>query len=465
MSPTGLIQPVGVIITEDPARNAMKGKLLTPTLFGAALGLALLAAPACAGEARVPMAKLCGSCHTPEPGVMMGFLDSIALKSKTIQMDFMDYKDVVKFTDATTLKYVNSFDEIKNYRTKGFQINFVEKDGAKIATEIIRFDILRAITDEEKLDKDEFLRLRKNPQVKVYDVRPLPVYQAAHIPGAMPMPAPAFDKFVKNLPPDKTTPVIFYGVGGCLSPTAAMKTKSLGYQDVKIYTGGYPEWTQAEFGMVDPGWLQTALVEGNPQVIIDLRPAVEVAAGHIQGAVGIPLADLAAARDRFPSRKNAPIVFYGPGSTEAAAQATAWGYKMVRILPVSFEGWQGLDFLVASGPAVSQITYVPKAKPGTIGVAEFQKLAASPSSQAVMVDVRNPDELEDGMVAGALNLPVDDIVNRVKDIPAEQELILYCNTGIRAEMAHSLLDQAGRRSRYLDANLGFDDRQMEIEEH
>ncbi len=443
----------------------MKGKLLLPALAGVFLGLILLAGPAAAEESKVPMAKLCGSCHTPEPGVMMGFLDNVALKAKTIQMDFMDHKEVVKFTDDTTLKYVNSFEDLRNYRTKGFQVNYEERDGAKIATEIIRFDILRAISDDEKLDKAEFLRLRTNPNVKIYDVRPLPVFKAGHIPGAMPMPAPAFDKFVKYLPTDKTTPIVFYGVGGCLSPTAAMKTKSLGYQDVKIFTGGYPEWTGEEFGMVDPGWLQTAIAEGNPQVIIDLRSPEEVAVGHIQGAVAIPLAGLAAARGRFPARKNAPIIFYGPGNAEAAALAVGWGFKMVRVLPVSFAGWQELGFQVSTGPTPNRINYVPKPKPGTIGIAEFQQLVNQPSNQKVLIDVRNPDELTEGMIPGAVNLPVDDITNRIKELPADREAILYCNTGVRAEMAHNLLDQAGRRNRYLDADLNFDHNRLEITEH
>jgi len=431
----------------------MKHSTLIAALFVAALGLPTNAP---AAESKVPMAKLCGGCHTPEPGVMMGFLDSIAMKSKTIQMDFMDHKQVVKFTDATKVKYVKSLEDIKNYRTKGFQINFVEKDGAKVASEIIRFDILRAIGDDEKLDKAAFLKYRETTGMKLYDVRPMDAYKTAHIPGALPLPAPAFDKFVQNLPADKETPIVLYCTGGCLSPTAAMKTKALGYKNVKIYTGGYPEWSQAEFGVVETDWLKGAIAAATPQVVIDLRPATEVAAGHIPGAVAIAAADLELAKDRFPARKNAPIVFYGPDSNEAAAKAISWGYKAVRVLPAGFAGWQAAGGPVATGKTAAEIVYVPKPKPGTISIAEFQQLTDKPAAKARLVDVRNGDELEEGAIPGALNLPVDDITQAVKAVPAEQELILYCNTGIRAEMAHNLLDQEGRANRYLDAKLTFD---------
>lgn len=440
----------------------MKKPLLIATLLAAALGAANVSP---AAEAKIPMAKLCGSCHKPEAGVMMGFLDNIAMKSQTIQMDFMDHKEVVKFTDATSVKYVKSLDDLKNYRTKGFQINYQEKDGAKVATEIIRFDILRALQDDEKLDKAAFMKYRETPGLRLYDVRPLEAYKAAHIPGAQPLPAPAFDKFVKNLPEDKNTPIALYCTGGCLSPTAAMKTKALGYTNVKVYTGGYPEWSQGESGMVEADWLKETLAAGNPQVIIDLRIPAEVKAGHLPGAVAIAPAELEQAKGRFPARKNAPIVFYGPGSKEAAAQVVAWGYKMVRILPLTLAEWQAAGGPVVTGSPATEITFVPKPKPGTIGIAEFQQLLAHPAAKIKLVDVRNPDELEEGVITGSVNLPVDDIVQASKSVPADQELVLYCNTGVRAEMAHNLLAENGRANRYLDGKVTFADDKPAVTEN
>ncbi len=45
---------------------------------------------------QVPMAKFCSGCHEPEPGLMMGFLENISYKAKTIQMNFVTHKDLVK---------------------------------------------------------------------------------------------------------------------------------------------------------------------------------------------------------------------------------------------------------------------------------------------------------------------------------------------------------------------------------
>jgi len=430
---------------------------LLTTLVWAPAGQAAEAKP-------VPMAKLCASCHQPEPGVMMGFLENISLKSRIIQMDFMSHKDVVKFDDHTAVKYVKSFEDIRNYRTKGFQINYRETNGDKIATEIIRFDILKTVTNDERLSKEEFKKLRENPAVKVYDVRPPMKYKMAHIPGAGMMPAPAFDKFIGKLPEDKSTPIVFYGVGGCLSPTASMKTKSLGYSNVKIYIGGYPDWVKSETGVTEADWLKMAITKDVPHVLIDLRDATEVEKSHITGAVHIAKAQLAASQAMFPANKMAPIVVYGPGSAEAATTIHGWGYKKVQVLAMDFAAWQSAGNPVQAGPAATKIVYVPKAKAGTISIAEFEKATHQHPAHMTIVDVRNPDEFAAGSIKGAVNIPADLIGQQAAEIPADNELVLYCNTGTRAEMAHNVLDNQGRKNRFLDAKVSFADGTSEIEE-
>jgi rhodanese-related sulfurtransferase len=416
--------------------------------------------------AKAPMAKLCGMCHEPEPGVMMGFLENIAIKSGTIQMDFMTHKEVVKFNKDTTVKYVKDFKDIRNYKKKGFQINYVEKNGDKLATEIIRFDILKVIEDDEKLSRSEFKMLRQDPKVRVYDVRPPMKYKMGHIPGAGLIPAPAFDKFTGKLPEDKSTPVVFYGVGGCLSPTALMKTKALGYDDVRIYIGGFPDWSKHEFGTVSVDWLKMAISKDIPHVLIDLRPGTKIAKAHIKGAVAIEYATLSASKDNFPERKKAPIIFYGQNSKEAAEQAVAWGYKAVRILPVTFSQWKESGGPVATGPAKSEISYVPKPKPGTIGVEEFENIAEKTPATVTLIDVRNPDEFDGANIKGTLNIPVDVLGDRLAELDKGKEVILFCNSGIRAEMAHTVLQEKGIRNRYLDAIVTFEkDGDFDVEEN
>ncbi|MEN8263721.1 MAG: rhodanese-like domain-containing protein [Nitrospirota bacterium] len=412
-----------------------------------------------------PMARLCTFCHQAKKGVMRGFLENIALESGTIQMDFMSHKDVIKFNKDTKLKYVRDFKDIANYRNKGFRISYVEKNGEKIATVISRFDILRVLKDSEKLGRDEFKKLRNDPNVKVFDVRPPMKYKMGHIPGADLLPAPAFKKFVKKLPKDKSRPIVFYGVGGCLSPDASIKTKALGYKDVRIYTGGFPDWSKNEYGVVAPDWLKMAIAKDMPHVLIDLRPASVVKKGHIKGAVGIEYSKLDSKRSQFPEKKNAPIIFYGDNSKKAAAKAVKWGYRAVRILPMDFQKWQKAGNPVAKDKAKIVITYVPKTPEGAISGEEFEKIAARTPDNMLLVDVRNPDEFKSQTIQGAINIPLGRLAQRLGELDKSKELIFYCNTGIRAEMSRNIASKKGVKNRYLNASLIVRDGKVTVEEH
>jgi len=388
---------------------------------------------------------------------MMGFLENIALKSKTIQMSFLSHKEIVAFDDSTELKNVASLEDIRNYLNKGFTVKFTEKNGKKHATLINRFDVLKTIESGQykvgKLSKEEFKAKTADAKVAVYDVRPPTAYQEAHISGAKMLPAPAFEKFKDQLPQDKATPVVLYDTGGCLSPTVAFNVKSMGYEDVSIYTAGFPDWSKTDFGVTTETWLKEALDKGVAHVLVDLREQAEIAKGHIKGAVAMPFATLEAAKDKFPAQKTAPIVLYGPNKQQAAAKLVEWGYRAVRLLPSEFEAWQQAGNPVQTGTAASTITYVPQPKPGTIAIDDFKQSTTLPSAKTMVVDVRNADEVEEGMVKGAVNIPLDQLSSRLAEFPADKEALLYCPTGIRAEMAHTLLLEAGKKSRYLDAKI------------
>ena len=83
----------------------------------------------------------------------------------------------------------------------------------------------------------------------------------------------------------------------------------------------------------------------------------------------------------------------------------------------------------------------------------------------LFLDVRNPDELSDGKIKGAVNIPVDELAQQIPHLPADKEIILYCNSGIRAEMGYNILKKTERKSRYLDARMIFDGDEFSGEEN
>jgi rhodanese-related sulfurtransferase len=61
-----------------------------------------------------------------------------------------------------------------------------------------------------------------------------------------------------------------------------------------------------------------------------------------------------------------------------------------------------------------------------------------------LLDVRNPDELEEhGMIAGAINIPIDQLQARLSEVPRDKEIVTYCMRGGRASTAADILREAG----------------------
>ena len=54
---------------------------------------------------------------------------------------------------------------------------------------------------------------------------------------------------------------------------------------------------------------------------------------------------------------------------------------------------------------------------------------------SVAVDVRNQDEWEAGHVKNALHIPVDDVINRIHELPQDKNLLFICAMGVRSGLA------------------------------
>lgn len=60
-----------------------------------------------------------------------------------------------------------------------------------------------------------------------------------------------------------------------------------------------------------------------------------------------------------------------------------------------------------------------------------------------VLDVRTESEFAAGHLPGAVNIPVDDLRSRLKEIPREREVAVYCQVGQRGYLATRILLQAG----------------------
>lgn len=69
------------------------------------------------------------------------------------------------------------------------------------------------------------------------------------------------------------------------------------------------------------------------------------------------------------------------------------------------------------------------------------------SENQLLLDVRNPNELEEvGYLEGAINIPVDELRQRMGELPKDKEIVIYCQVGLRGNVAYRQLVNNGYKA-------------------
>lgn len=73
----------------------------------------------------------------------------------------------------------------------------------------------------------------------------------------------------------------------------------------------------------------------------------------------------------------------------------------------------------------------------------WREMQQADKSQVTLVDVRTPDEYALGTIPGAINIPLDNLRERLADIPENQPVYLFCGVGLRGYLASNILKSKG----------------------
>ena len=444
--------------------------------LAAGLAPAVLAqAPAPAPAAKPTIPQFCTNCHKAAPGELSGWFENVAFKSQSIQLKIDAATEIVRF-DPKTIKVVEAGDpktaEALREIRKGHEsrIVFTEKDGVKTASAIYFKGPIK-IAPEKLVKYDDVAKLvAQGPEKGNYllvDSRPLPRVQEGTIPTAINLPftTKGFDALAaEKLPADKAKLVVFFcqGVTCMLSPNSLRRAEAMGYTNVRVYREGWPEWTQKNVGVLAGAHLKQAWIDKEiPHVLIDARAPAEAQAGFIKGAVAIAPNQVKSALAGFPDRKlKPPIMVYdadgGKAAMDVAKAITQAGYPNVTVIPGGFAGWKAAGFPVETGALATKVAYAPKPRPGDIGIEAFRKLAASTPPDTLILDVRNNDEANAGMIKGAKLVPDEEILARLAEIPKDKRIVAHCSTGIRAEMAYHKLKEKGYNVAFVKGDIEID---------
>ena len=73
----------------------------------------------------------------------------------------------------------------------------------------------------------------------------------------------------------------------------------------------------------------------------------------------------------------------------------------------------------------------------------WRELQQADTSKVTLIDVRTPDEYALGTISGAINIPLDDMRERMSEIPADRPVWLFCGVGLRGYLASNILKANG----------------------
>jgi rhodanese-related sulfurtransferase len=231
---------------------------------------------------------------------------------------------------------------------------------------------------------------------------------------------------------------------------------------VKVFLEGMPAWKkEGKIVITTMQYVKDNLDNNIPMVLVDVRSPEEVKKGHIPGAVSITPDTLNNARVQFPMDLKAPIIVYGSGAdnqvpSDAAKKIVSWRYKNVTVLPGGMSKWQAAGYPVNTGVARTEIVYVRKLLPGEISIPEFKKIVEQRSEGVFLIDSRPRSLAQKGMIKGAVNIPLEEMSARMKEIPKDKDIVFYCAVGLMSEMAYNILKEAGYKARYLAAVVDID---------
>jgi len=229
-----------------------------------------------------------------------------------------------------------------------------------------------------------------------------------------------------------------------------------------VFRAGLPAWKKAGHLVVSNiDALDRYNKEDLSYILIDLRPKEEVEKGHIPKAVGMPEGGITVLKDQFPKYKGAQVILYNEDGQLASAEKpfkeiAGWGYNNVSVLSGGLSEWKKAGKQVAQGPAATKISYVRKLLPGEFEVDAFKALVANPKEEIIVLDVRTPQEIEEGILPKARAIPLDTLETKLSELPKDRTIVIHCSTGLRAEMAYNVLKKAGYNAKYVKAKVDFD---------
>jgi hydroxyacylglutathione hydrolase len=165
--------------------------------------------------------------------------------------------------------------------------------------------------------------------------------------------------------------------------------------------------------------------------ILDVRDAAEYAKGHLAGTINIGLGGQYATWAGTVLDRAKPIIIIAePGREQEAA---------LRLGRIGFDHVMGYLRNGMESLADRPDLVWPTERTGVLIAAEEMESAHPP----LLLDVRAPGEWSMKHIAGSINVPLNRLQERIREVPRDRRIAVHCAGGYRSSIAVSILHQHG----------------------
>lgn len=81
-----------------------------------------------------------------------------------------------------------------------------------------------------------------------------------------------------------------------------------------------------------------------------------------------------------------------------------------------------------------------------ISTTALKDLLSSNKQNHLFIDVRTPNEFKSKKIKGFKNIPLDQLKNQLKQLPADRTIVIICQSGSRSSMAARQLLKSGYKN-------------------
>lgn len=325
----------------------------------------------------------------------------------------------------------------------------------------------------------------------VFDVRERGEFNQGQIPHATSLPRSQIEFRIAELVPKRSVPIMLYDDSEERTPLAAKTMVGLGFDQVSILQGGLTAWRgerraavsgvnvpSKAFGEkihhetnvpdISPQELKSLLDSSAKPVILDVRTPEEYGRFCIPSGSNIPGGDLILWAEEL--RQKPAVIVNCAGRTRSIIGTAALrrlGLTNVRALRNGTMGWVLSGFELETKPGrqtppapptsreaatalalrIAKEEGIPRISPQQV----MNAMADSNASVTYLIDVRAEGEYAAGHVAGSINMPGGQAVQRADDFVAVRNarIIFISNQSSRAVMAAYWYRQMGFSNVYV----------------